>query len=365
MAAAPTPPDLATLVEERRVVVCCGSGGVGKTTTAAVLAMAGAAAGRKSVVVTIDPAKRLADALGLDALSNTPSRIEGEWPGELWAMMLDTENTFDNLIRKYAGSPEQVEGIFSNRFYRNLAGALSGTQEYMAMEKLHELHDDSDFDLIVVDTPPTRNALDFIDAPHRLTRLLDHRLFRWLIAPSRAYLKAVNMAAQAFVRTIGKVVGGEVVDDVVQFFKAFEGMEEGFRKRAELVLDLMSAEETAFVLVAAPRSDTVAEARFFADRLRDAGIGVDLLVVNRLHPAFGESLSTADRQRAERLDGTAIGGFYRNLADFRTIAEAEESCLGDLVNDVRPAPVARVPFLDDDVHDLVGLRRVQEHLLPA
>lgn len=347
------------------MLVCCGSGGVGKTTTAAVLAMAGARAGRKSVVVTIDPAKRLADALGLDELSNIPSQIEGDWAGEMWAMMLDTGRTFDNLVRKYSASDEQAEAIFSNRFYKNLAGALSGTQEYMAMEKLYELHEESDFDLIVVDTPPTRNALDFIDAPNRLTRFLEHRLFRWLIAPTRAYLKAINVAAQAFTRTIGKVVGTEVVDDVVAFFQAFEGMEEGFRNRAQRVLDLLSADDTAFVLVAAPREDTVQEARFFATKLREAGIGVHALVINRLHPSFGESLSEADRQRAENLAGTAIGGFYRNLADFRTIAESEEGALDELVADVRPAPVTKVPFLDDDVHDLGGLARVEEHLLPA
>src|SRR6184192_2185028 len=178
------------LTAEREIVICCGSGGVGKTTAAAVLALEGARAGRRACVVTIDPAKRLADALGLDRLSNTPSKIEGEWPGELWAMMLDTKSTFDNLVAKYSGNEEQAAGILANRFYRNISGALSGTQEYMAAEKLYELHEAEQFDLVVVDTPPTRSALDFLDAPRRLMRFLDHRLYRALMGPTRAYLKA-------------------------------------------------------------------------------------------------------------------------------------------------------------------------------
>ena len=167
--------DFASVVHDSSIVVCCGSGGVGKTTAAAALAVEGARAGRRACVVTIDPAKRLSDALGLEALTNEPGRIPGEWPGELWALMLDTKSTFDDLVHRYAGTKEQAEGILANRLYRNIAGALSGTQEYMAMEKLYELHDEARFDLIVVDTPPTRNALDFIDAPRRLTRFLDNR----------------------------------------------------------------------------------------------------------------------------------------------------------------------------------------------
>src|SRR3954451_17712814 len=204
---------LGPLTRTRRVIVCCGSGGVGKTTTAAVLALEGARQGRRAVVVTIDPAKRLADALGLESLADTPTRIEGDWPGELWALMLDTKSTFDSLVFKYAPSKSQAEAILRNRFYRNISTALSGTQEYMAMEKLYELHEEGGFELVVVDTPPTRNALDFIDAPRRLTRFLDNRLFRLLMMPTRAYLRAVSVATQAFLRTISKVVGTDVVKD--------------------------------------------------------------------------------------------------------------------------------------------------------
>jgi anion-transporting ArsA/GET3 family ATPase len=350
------------LVTERSILVCSGSGGVGKTTTAAVLAMEGARCGRRAVVVTIDPAKRLADALGLASLTDSPSRIDGDWPGELWALMLDTKSTFDRLVVKHAAEPTQVERILENRFYRNISGALSGTQEYMAGEKLYELHEEDAFDLVVVDTPPTRNALDFIEASRRLTRFLDHRLYRMLMTPTRAYLKAVNVAAQAFLRTVSKVVGGEVIDDAVAFFMAFEGMEEGFRDRAERVQQLLADPGTAFVLVASPRSDTVEEASYFAAKLAESSIPVSALIVNRMHPRFGAGLAEADRERARTLAGTDLGGLYANLADFRGMAIAEEQHLTGLADEVAPAPVVRVPFLATDVHDVDGLTAVARHL---
>ena len=240
-----------------------------------------------------------------------PGRIDGPWSGELWALMLDTKGTFDDLVSRHAASPDQAQSILSNRLYRNISGALSGTQEYMAMEKLYELYHDGvpssppplrpdgadvpaaegrqTFDLIVVDTPPTRNALDFLDAPRRLTSFLDNRVFRLLVVPTRAYLRAVSIATQTLLRTIAKVVGSEVVGDAIAFFSAFEGMEEGFRKRADAVLQLLADDRTAFVVVTSPRPDAVEEAAFFADRLAEAGIGVDALVVNRLHPRFGDA----------------------------------------------------------------------------
>ena len=259
-------------------------------------------------------------------------------------------------------SPEQAERILANRFYRNIAGALSGTQEYMAMEKLYELHEETDFDLVVVDTPPTRHALDFLDAPRRLSRFLEHRLFRVLMAPSRGIVRAVNVAAQAFLRTVSKVVGGDVVDDAMAFFQAFEGMEEGFRQRAARVNELLAAPETAFVLVASPRRDTVAEAQFFADRLGEAGIAVQGLVVNRVHPSFGTGLGEAAAERARTLEGTELGGLYRNLADYRTVSAKELAHLGGLADTVAPAPVVWVPFLSTDVHDIAGMRGLAAHL---
>jgi anion-transporting ArsA/GET3 family ATPase len=342
---------ISSLVTDRSIVVCCGSGGVGKTTTAAALALEAARAGRRACVVTIDPAKRLADALGLESLTNVPGLVDGEWPGELWALMLDTKSTFDSLVTRYAASPAQAEAILGNRLYRNMAGALSGTQEYMAMEKLYELSSSGLYDLIVIDTPPTRNALDFLDAPRRLTRFLDNRIFKLLMMPTRAYLKAVGFATQAFLRTISRVVGGEVVADAVAFFQAFEGMEQGFRDRAASVLSLLQAPSTAFVLVTSPRRDAVAEAAFFLDRLSEASIVVSALVVNRLHPSFGSGPIPE-----------GLGSFGSNLADFRSIASREEQHFASLAGRVSPAPVARVPFLADDVHDLPGLALVAGYL---
>ncbi|HEX2191629.1 MAG TPA: ArsA-related P-loop ATPase, partial [Acidimicrobiales bacterium] len=268
---------LGALVAERSVVVCCGPGGVGKTTTAATLALEGARRGRRSVVVTVDPARRLADALGLD-------------------------------------------------------------------------------------TPPTRNALDFVDAPRRLVRLLDNRIFRLLMLPARAGVKAVNVAAQALLRTISRVVGSEVVNDAVQFFQAFEGMEDGFRDRAQRVDRLLSDPGTAFLLVAGPRPDIVVEADFFADRLAEAGIPVAALVVNRMHPRYGGEWSEVDRERARTLAGTPLGPLYENLADLHQVADGEEAHVAHLIARVAPAPAVRVPVLAGDVHDLDGLTEVATHL---
>jgi anion-transporting ArsA/GET3 family ATPase len=347
------------LVDHRSIILCCGSGGVGKTTSAAAIALEAARRGRKACVVTIDPAKRLADALGLESLTNQPGQIEGDWSGQLWALMLDTKSTFDDLVGRYSQSPEQAETILHNPIYRNISGALSGTQEYMAMEKLFELHDEGRFDVIVIDTPPTRNALDFLDAPRRLTRFLDNRIFRLLIMPTRAYLRAVSVATQAFVRTVSKVIGAQVVKDAVDFFAAFEGMEEGFRNRAQRVLGLLSEPTTAFVLVAAPRRDAVTEALYFAERLAQSHIAIEALVVNRVHPRFGPVPAGA------ALAEGALAALVQNLAELGDIAEREEQHLAVLASRVAPAPVARVPFLAGDVHDLGGLAEVGRHLFGA
>lgn len=366
---------LESLLRRGNMLICCGSGGVGKTTVAASLALAGANAGLRTCVVTIDPARRLADALGLETLPNVAHRVPLELDaaaagGELWALMLDPKSTFDSLVARYAESPEQGERILENRLYRNISGALSGTQEYMAAEKLYELAEEGRFDLLVVDTPPSRNALDFLEAPARLTKFLDNRLFRLVVMPARSYLRAVSMAAQVFVRTVAKVVGAEVVDDAVAFFQAFEGMEEGFRDRAEKVDELLGGPNTAFVLVASARRDTVAEAMYFSGRLREMGKEPRALVANRLHPRFGreasESLSdlaAADRARAESLgEHTPLGALYANLAEFRQVAEREEEVLAPLITRVRPAPVCRVPYLEGDVSDLEGLKRIAKVL---
>jgi anion-transporting ArsA/GET3 family ATPase len=367
---------LAPLLAEGRLLICCGSGGVGKTTVAASLALAGARRGLKTCVVTIDPARRLADALGLETLPNEAHRVplDGEVSGELWALMLDPKTTFDSLVHRYADSAEQAAEILENRLYRNVSGSLSGTQEYMAAEKLHELTEEGGFDLLVVDTPPSRNALDFLEAPARLTRFLDNRLFRMVVMPGKGYLRAVGLAAQAFVRTIARVVGAEVVDDAVAFFQAFEGMEEGFRERAHAVDEMLAGPRTAFVLVASARRDTVAEALYFTERLEEMGKAPQAVVANRLHPRFGREgeeetslsdLAASDRARAESFGETSpLGALYANLADFRQVAEREEEVLAALVVRVGDAPVVRIPYLEGDVSDLDGLRHIASLLSP-
>ena len=353
------------IVQDRSIIICGGSGGVGKTTTAAAFALQAARQGRKACVVTIDPARRLANSLGLDALSNQPSKIEGDWPGELHAMMLDPKGTFDDLVRRYSDTPDQADGILANRMYRNLTGALSGTQEYMAMEKLHELVEEGGFDVVVVDTPPTRNALDFLDAPRRLTGFLSNRLFQALMMPTRVSMRFVGMAAQALLRTISKVAGADVVRDAVTFFQAFEGMEEGFRTRAIRVNELLKQPGTAFVLVASPRPDSVEEAVHFAAKLAESEMSVTALIVNRVQPRFiddqrlGQLAALADRATG---DGQPLQVLIDNLAGYAAASDRDEQVYSDLVARVAPAPVSRVPLLNTDVHDLDGLRLIADLL---
>ncbi len=352
-------------VATAEVIVCCGTGGVGKTTTAAALGLQAAALGRRAVVVTIDPAKRLADALGVPGgLSNDPVRLPfagdpagdaaGDATGELWALMLDTARTFDGLVTTYAASAQQAERILANPFYRNVAGSFSGTQDYMAAERLHALHADPRFDLVIVDTPPTRNALDFLDAPGVITRFLDHPLFKLLMMPTRRSLRIINFAAQPVLRTIGKVVGAEVLTDAIAFFQAFDGMETGFRARADEVLILLRSDVTRFVLVASPRGDTVEEAAYFATRLRDAELEVAALVVNRATPLFGELPPRRPRSK----DRAAL---YDNLAELSAAAAAEREHLVGLMEQLRvdARDTVWVPLLASDVHDVDGLRAIQ------
>ncbi len=358
-ATVPTGSTLTDLVMERRIIVCCGSGGVGKTTTAAAFALEAARRGRRACVITIDPARRLANSLGLDSLTNVPSAIPGPWPGELYAMMLDPKGTFDDLIHRYAETDEQAEGILSNRIYRSLTGALSGTQEYMAMEKLHELVETHAFDLVVVDTPPSRNALDFLDAPRRLTHFLGNRLFQVLMAPTRASLRVMGVAAHALLRTLSKVAGADIVQDAVTFFQAFAGMEEGFRERATRVQALLTDPSTSFVLVASPRSDSIAEAMHFAGKLGAVGMRTDVLIVNRVHPRFAtpDVLARLPEPPAGA-DGAALAGLEEILVRYAAINEREARAVDGLVAFVDPAPVVRVPTLGSDVHDLTSLEAI-------
>ncbi|MGW7256068.1 ArsA family ATPase [Streptomyces sp. NPDC054834] len=283
---------------ETRIVVCCGSGGVGKTTTAAALGLRAAERGRKVVVLTIDPARRLAQSMGIDSLDNVPRRVKGtENDGELHAMMLDMKRTFDEVVEAHA-DPQRAAAILSNPFYQSLSAGFAGTQEYMAMEKLGQLRAKDEWDLIIVDTPPSRSALDFLDAPKRLGSFLDGRLIRLLTAPAklggRAGMAFLNVGMSMMTGTLGKLLGGQLLKDVQTFVAAMDTTFGGFRTRADATYKLLQAPGTAFLVVAAPERDALREAAYFVERLAAEDMPLVGLVLNRVHG------SGADRLSAER-----------------------------------------------------------------
>ncbi|NBN88844.1 MAG: ArsA family ATPase [Actinobacteria bacterium] len=348
---------LDSVLTTARVVVVAGSGGVGKTTVSAAIAAQAALDGRRVAVVTIDPAKRLADALGFGAgqpIGNDPVRIPLDGAhGELWALMLDTRSTFDALVDRYSPSTDQAERIRSNLFYRNISGALSGTQEYMAAEKLYELHGDERFDLVVVDTPPTRQALDFLSAPARLRRFIDHPLYRIVIAPSSLGLRAVNAVSQPVLRTIARVVGAQALDDALAFFRAFQGLDAGFRERAHDVDRVLHEATTKYVVVTSAQAEPVAEAGFFISELESQGVGTSLVVANRLMPDFGS---------ADDVSYDSPDPLRENLRELTAERHAEELVLLPLRTRLAQTPwisVELVAELLDERHDtLAAIRRL-------
>lgn len=268
------------------VAVVCGAGGVGKTTVAASLGVALARSGRRVCVLTVDPARRLAGALGLEDAGDAASEVDGDWPGALHAVQLHAESTFDALVDRHAQSEAQAAAIKRNPVYRSLASALGGTQEYMAMERLYDLHHAGGYDVVVVDTPPTRSAIELLDAPDRLLRFLSNRVVRSLLAPTRLSLRAASAATASVLRLFSAVVGSELVADAVAFFHAFAGMQEGFAERAEVVKQLLGDQRTAFVLVSSPSRDALDELEWFDAHLASRGIAPRAIVLNRCHPSF-------------------------------------------------------------------------------
>jgi anion-transporting ArsA/GET3 family ATPase len=346
--------------------VTTGSGGVGKTTTAAALGVAAALEGRRTLVLTIDPARRLAQAMGLETLDDEPSQVDlGDHPGpgELWAMMLDMQTTFDRLIDNNASSPAEAQAIKDNRIYRTLSSSLSGTQEYMAMERLHELHETGAWDLLVIDTPPTRSALDFLDAPKRMTTFLEGRLLRLLLKPGmaagRGIGRVVGAGATAFMRVAGKVTGMDLLDDLAEFFRQFEGMYEGFKERAEQVLELLRHPDSRFVVVTSPEPPPLREARFFLERLQQEGLHPAGLVVNRIRPELPRDPTDAAVTRAlEALDDDPAAGSLRLLVDVRNLANRQRRDVAAALYGVDLRSLVEVPLLGGDVHDLAGLRTI-------
>ena len=355
------------------IIVCCGSGGVGKTTSAAAIALRAAERGRKVVVLTIDPARRLAQSMGIEQLDNTPrpvSPVDTSGGGRLDAMMLDMKRTFDEVVESQA-SPEKARQILENPFYVALSSSFAGTQEYMAMEKLGQLRAEADrdgtWDLVVVDTPPSRSALDFLDAPQRLGSFLDGRFIRLLTAPakagSRAYLKVFAAGVNVVTHTMTKVLGAQFLRDVQTFVAALDTMFGGFRERADETYRLLQAPGTAFVVVAAPERDALREASYFVERLAADRMPLAGLVLNRVHLAGASGLS-AERAlaAAEALAdqrGHALTEQLLRLHADRVRVTLRESSLAERFTAAHPSvPVGRVAARAEDVHDLEGLRAV-------
>ena len=375
-----------------RIVVCCGSGGVGKTTTAAALGLRAAESGRHVVVLTIDPARRLAQSLGLTRLDNTPSPVEGidlAKGGSLDAMMLDMKRTFDEVVQAHA-TPEKAEQILANPFYQAVSSSFAGTQEYMAMEKLGQLRVEADrdpehprWDLIVVDTPPSRSALDFLDAPKRLGSFLDGRFIRLLAGPAkaggRAYLKVFSAGVNIVTTTLAKVLGGQVLTDVQTFVAALDTMFGGFRERADHTYALLKDGGTAFLVVASPERDALREAAYFVDRLDEEDMPLAGLVVNRVYRlsapglSAARALSAAEELADEGDDGSSGGsslsdstaitqGLLRLHAVQAEIAARHQTMAKRFIAGYPDIPTVEVPAASTDIHDLVGLRAVGEGL---
>ncbi|MCW2852655.1 MAG: arsenite efflux ATP-binding protein ArsA [Nocardioides sp.] len=355
------------------IIVCCGSGGVGKTTTSAALALRAAERGRKVVVLTIDPARRLAQSMGIEELDNTPRPVADVDPaagGRLDAMMLDMKRTFDEVVESQA-SPDKAAQILQNPFYIALSSSFAGTQEYMAMEKLGQIHGtsvaDGTYDLIVVDTPPSRSALDFLDAPERLSSFLDGRFIRLMLAPARGPARLMTAGLGIITNALNRILGAQVLRDLQTFVAALDTVFGGFRQRAQNTYALLQAEGTAFLVVAAPEPDALREAAYFVERLSEDRMPLAGLIVNRASPvptgtvSADEAMAAAERLRREDPD-SSTAGMLRLHADQTRLVE-REARLRRRFDAAHPqVATAVVPALAGDVHDLDGLRRIGELL---
>jgi anion-transporting ArsA/GET3 family ATPase len=370
-------PAVGEILDGKDICICAGSGGVGKTTTSAAIAAGMAARGLKVCVLTIDPAKRLADSLGLKELGNEAKRVDPalfeqhglEIKGELWAMMLDAKATFDELVARQAPDEEARDRVLGNRIYQQISSALAGSQEYMAMEKLFELHSEGQFDLLVLDTPPTRNALDFLDAPKRLTQFIEGRSLRVFMKPTGFAAKVAGRGASVALSVFKRIVGFDLLADLAEFFNAFSGMVDGFQARAKRVNSLLADPHTCFLVVCGPQGEPVDEAVYFHRKLVEAKLPFGGVIVNKVHyPAeqlrgnggdleaeLGEKLG--DEDLAKRVS--------ENFADYQSLAERDADNIERLARELRAQGVIRVPYLDEDVHDLAGLAEINRYLFAS
>jgi len=371
------------LLEGKQICICAGSGGVGKTTTSAAIAMGMAARGLKVAVLTIDPARRLANSLGLPELGNEERLIDPErfaahdieMRGELWAMMLDAKRTFDDLVERHAPDEETRDRILQNRIYQEISNAMAGSQEYMAMEKLYELHQEARYDLLVLDTPPTRHALDFIDAPERMTRFVEGRSLQFFLKPGRLGMRVVGRSGGMLFSVLKRVTGIDLLQDLSEFFQSFGDMAQGFSERAQRVKELLGRRETTFMLVTAPERDAIDEGVFFWRRLKEARLPFGGVVVNKVHRDFTAEIGAEFAQDALSppldglpadlrglLDDDLATRVYANFERYQALAARDRENMAHLTERLEGDCVVCVPYFDEDVHDVSGLAQVNAYL---
>jgi anion-transporting ArsA/GET3 family ATPase len=367
--------NVAELLEGKRVCVCGGPGGVGKTATSAAIALGMAAQGAKVAVITIDPAKRLANALGLEGLQNDPTRVSSghlarngvEMKGELWAMMLDSKRTFDELIDGISSNPSIASDIKNNRMYRELSTAISGSQEFAAIAKLYELHRAEEFDLLVLDTPPTRNALDFLDAPDRLTSFLDGRALRLFMRPAGIGMRVLGGGASPLFGALRHITGIELLADMSILFQLLGDMTGRFSQRAAEVKRMLRASSTVFVLVTSAQDGPVNEAIWFYRVLAERGLPFAGVVTNRIRRDYlaGAAVAAAAAPLMELVDFSLAIKVVECARDHQVLAERDERNVARLASEIDGAPLLLVPQFDDDVHDLQGLKRLSGYLFAS
>jgi len=363
------------LVAAKEIVISTGSGGVGKTTTAATIgAMAAVHLGGRVLVVTVDPAKRLANALGLEQFGNAETQVPSsafaevgvEPRGELWAAMLDTKQSWDDLIRQHAPDAATRDAILANPLYQNITGKFIQSHDYVAMERLYEIHTSGRYDLIVVDTPPTRNALDFLDAPKRLTQFIEGKSLRVFMKPTGLAAKVAGRGASVALSVFKRIVGFDLLADLAEFFNAFSGMVDGFQARAKRVNKLLADPSTCFLVVCGPQGEPVDEAVYFHRKLVEAKLPFGGVIVNKVHyPAeqLREEVDDLPAALAEKLGDEGLANrVAANFSDYQALAERDARNIEHLANELRTRGVIRVPYLDEDVHDLAGLAEINRYL---
>lgn len=360
-----------------RIIACCGSGGVGKTSIAATLGIMGALNGKKTLVLTIDPAKRLADSLGITTFSHEIHQVPEEKfiengyepSGELFAMMLDTKRTFDKVISRYASGNSQKK-IYENRYYQHISNTLAGSEEYMAMEKLYEIYHETDYELIVLDTPPSRRALDFLDTPQRLMDLLGHKyfwnFFRPYLYAGRFGFRLFTILASPLLKSLSQVTGTHVLEDIAEFFNLWDDvLFDGFRKRADEVQKLLSSSETLFFAVTSPMVRPVQEAVYLYEKLAEHHIAFGGFIINRVNPCYDENDSNnLELLKFPNIEKSLVKKLRINFENYKNLGGSDASAIEEIKNKAgADIPIRQVPLLDSDIYDIKGLLKIREYLL--